>query len=95
MYRTLLRKALCLFFGGAMARSATEIQADLDAAYVSRRSTLQSQSYSLDSGQGKQAVTRADLSSINKTIKELEAELLECNESAAGFGVVSRIGFER
>jgi hypothetical protein len=65
-----------------MPRSATDIQADLDAAYTARRTAMQAQSYSLDTGQGKQLVTRADLSSINDTIRQLESEL----EDATGAG---------
>jgi hypothetical protein len=61
-------------------RTSTEIRADLDAALAARRTALSAQSYSLDTGQGKQQVQRADLGTINKTIRELEAEL----ESAVG-----------
>lgn len=65
-----------------MPRSVADIQADLDAAYASRRTALQAQSYSLDTGQGKQLVNRADLSSIQDTIRQLECEL----EDATGTG---------
>jgi len=56
-------------------RSVIEIQADLEAAYASRRIALSAQSYSLDTGQGKQQVQRANLDEINKTIRLLELEL--------------------
>lgn len=65
-----------------MARSIADIQADLDAAYASRRAALQAQNYSLDSGQGKQQVQRADLGKIDDTIRMLQSEL----EDADGIG---------
>jgi len=65
-------------------RSSTEIQADLDAAYTARRTALSAQSYSLDTGQGKQQVQRANLSEINKTIRELETELEDAVSSESG-----------
>jgi len=66
-----------------MARSATEIQLDLTAAYAARRASLSGgEEYSIDSGQGRQSVKRP-LASINATIRELEAELLEA-ESGGG-----------
>lgn len=71
-------------------RSSVEIQEDLDAAYISRRTALQAQSYSLNSGQGSQAVTRASLSQINETIKDLQAELEAAINSESGYnGIVS------
>jgi hypothetical protein len=56
-------------------RTVTDIQADLDAAIAARRTALSAQEYSLDTGQGRQSVKRANLSDINKTIRELELEL--------------------
>lgn len=71
-------------------RSSSEIQTDLDAAYEARRAALSAQSYSLDTGQGKQTVSRANLSDINKMIRDLELELESsiCEESGTG-GLVS------
>lgn len=65
-----------------MARTAAEIQTDLDAAYASRRSALLSQSLSLDTGQGRQQVTRANLTEINRTIQALETEMSEVVDGA-------------
>jgi hypothetical protein len=67
-----------------MPRPTADIQADLTAALESRRMALQAQGYSLDTGQGKQSVNRASLSEINKTIRELQAELDEAQNSDAG-----------
>jgi hypothetical protein len=63
-----------------MARSVTEIQADLTEAYAARRTAMSAQSYTFDDGQGKQTVQRANLTEINKTIRLLEAELEEASE---------------
>ncbi len=52
-------------------RDASEIQADLDAAYASRRSILTSQSYSV----GSRSLSRAQLSEVNSLITELNREL--------------------
>lgn len=60
-----------------MARSATDIQADLDAAYAARRAALTAQSYSMDTGQGRQQVTRVDLDKITAMIADLEGEMAE------------------
>jgi hypothetical protein len=65
-------------------RTSAEIQADLDAAYAARRTALFAQSYSLDTGQGRQQVQRANLSDINKLIRDLENELETAQSDAAG-----------
>ena len=65
-----------------MARTAAEIQTDLDAAYAARRAALLGQSYALDTGQGRQTVTRANLTEINRTIQALETELSEVVDGA-------------
>jgi hypothetical protein len=65
-----------------MARSAVAIQADLDAFYAARRTVALGASYSLDTGQGRQTVTRANLTEINHTIQILETELAEATDGA-------------
>ena len=67
-----------------MARTTSDIQADLTAAYESRRVALTAQSYSMNSGQGSQSVQRASLKEINETIKQLTQELDEANEQYGG-----------
>lgn len=64
-----------------MARSITDIQTDLTAAYAARRKALEAESYSQNSGQGSLSVSRS-LSSINKTIAILKDELEEAQEEA-------------
>ena len=65
-----------------MARSATDIQADLTLLYAARTAAAIGQSYTLDTGQGRQTVTRANLTEINRTIQSLEAELDEATNGA-------------
>ncbi len=60
-----------------MPRSAAQLQATLDAYYAAQTALAQAASYTLDTGQGRYTVTRADLPSINATIQTLEAELAE------------------
>lgn len=63
-----------------MARSSTEIQLDLTAAYAARRDAMTAQKYNFNSGQGSQGVERASLADINKTIRMLEQELEDSTE---------------
>jgi len=63
-----------------VANCAT-VQADLDAAYAARRAALLGQSYSLDTGQGRQTVTRPDLDKINFLISDLESDLASCSDT--------------
>jgi hypothetical protein len=65
-------------------RSSTEIQEDLTAALLARRTALQAQSYGMNDGQGSQNVSRANLSDINKTIRELQSELEEAEFCESG-----------
>jgi hypothetical protein len=70
-------------------RTAAAIQTDLDVAYAARRIAMNAQSMQLDTGQGRQTVTRADLPAINATIRELESELAEAG------GTITHIEFDR
>lgn len=65
-----------------MARTTAAVQADLDAFYAARRAVALGQAYQLDTGQGRQAVTRANLTEINRTIQALEVELSELVDGA-------------
>jgi hypothetical protein len=60
-----------------MARTSAEIQADLTLLYAARTAAATGQSYTLDTGQGRQSVTRANLTEINRAIQQLEADLEE------------------
>jgi hypothetical protein len=76
-------------------RNSAEIKVDLDAALTARRTALQAQSYSLDTGQGKQQVQRADLGAINKTIRELQTEYDEAVASESGDTGITAGSFQR
>jgi hypothetical protein len=56
---------------------------------------MTAQSYSVDSGQGRQQVQRADLQSINKTIQYLESELEGAQEFESGGNGITAGSFER
>lgn len=74
-----------------MARSITDIQADLTAAYAARRAALTDpEEFSLDTGQGRMSGKRS-LPNIEQTIRNLEAELA----SAESGGVSPSFVFER
>lgn len=64
-------------------RTITEIQVELEEVREARRVALKGQSYTLDTGQGRQTVTRADLRALNETIQLLEAELEAAQADAA------------
>jgi len=74
-------------------RTADEIRADLTAAYAARRAAMNG-SYTLDTGQGKQSVTRS-LKEINETISILESELDSCLDDASGGGAIISATFRR
>ena len=78
-----------------MPRTVEDIQTDLDEAYAARRVALKAQSYSSDSGQSKQSVSRASLSDINKTIRELQIELENASAIAGGAADLVGLDFER
>lgn len=76
-------------------RTSEEIKDELAFAIASRKAALQAQSYSLDTGQGKQSVQRADLDKISKTIKILQDELEEALNEENGVSGLSFGTFER
>jgi hypothetical protein len=76
-------------------RTSDEIREELALAISARKTALQAQSYSLDTGQGKQTVERADLDKISKTIKILQDELEEALDSENGVSGLSFGTFER
>jgi len=67
-------------------------QAQLDAANASYLSSLQNaeaMSYLIDTGEGKQAVTRRKPAEISKEIKEIETEINRLYNRLNGGGLVS------
>jgi bacterioferritin (cytochrome b1) len=59
-----------------MARSAADIQADLDVAYAARREAMKVAAYSHGSANGaSRSAQRQSLKDLNETIKDLESQL--------------------
>lgn len=77
------------------SRTSAEVRIDLTAAYAARTAALSGQSYSINSGQGSQSVTRANLTEINKTISLLQAELEEALARERGDSGIVSLGFRR
>lgn len=74
-------------------RTGDEIRADLVAAYAARRAAMNG-SYTLDTGQGKQSVTRS-LKEINEIVISLESELDAYLDDESGGGAVISATFRR
>lgn len=75
-----------------MARSVTDIQTDLTNARAGLAAAMSAQSYTLDTGQGKQTVTRASIKELRSLIKELEQELEDATEPGILAGNFDRQG---
>ena len=76
-------------------RSTTDIQTDLDAVRAARIKAITAQSYTLDSGQTRQGVVRANLTEINKTIRQLESELSRAEAADRGDSGIVALNFRR
>jgi hypothetical protein len=76
-------------------RSTIDVQADLDAAYASRRAALQAQSYTVGDGAIQRSATRATLQSINDTIAALQAELAAAQAAEGAAAAPRRILYVR
>lgn len=64
-----------------MARTSTEIQTDITAVRAGILAVVSgAQSYTLDTGQGKQTVTRASIKDLRFYLRELEQELEDSTE---------------
>ena len=77
------------------SRTSVQVQADLTIAYAARRAAMAGQSYNVNTGQGSQSVTRANLTELNKTISLLEAELEEVLAREGGDSGIVSLGFRR
>ena len=77
-------------------RSVAEIQADITNARAHRTAILTgAQEYQLDTGQTRQVVKRANLTELNRTIRELEAELGAAEAAARGDSGIVAMRFRR
>jgi hypothetical protein len=78
-----------------MARSSADIKIDLDDAVDARRKAMLGQEYSIDTGQGRQSVRRADLNQLNATVNMLQAEYdAALDDEQNGGGIIS-LSYER
>jgi len=77
-------------------RTVSAIQSDLTNARAHRTAILTgAASYSLDTGQTRQTVARANLTELNRTIRELEAELGAAEAAARGDSGIVSMRFRR
>jgi hypothetical protein len=67
-----------------MPRTAAQLQTTLNAYYAAQTALASAQSYTMDTGQGRLSLTRANLPDINRTIADLEAELAQAQDSGGG-----------
>jgi hypothetical protein len=58
-----------------MARTQSDIQADLDAWYAARRAAANGKSITISTSAGARTVSQYDLEDINAMISQLEREL--------------------
>lgn len=58
-----------------MARTATQVQTELDAWYAARLAAANGKSITISTSAGSRTVSQFDLSEINSTISRLEREL--------------------
>ncbi len=63
-----------------MPRSAAQLEATLAKYYAAQDALATAASYTIDTGQGRTTVTRANLPDITRTIADLEAELAELTD---------------
>jgi hypothetical protein len=73
-----------------MPRSAADIQATLNKFYAARDAIALGQSYTLDTGQGRLSMTRANLAELENSINNLEQQLEEIEA-----GTSPQINFHR
>ena len=76
-------------------RSITDIQADLDAVRAARIKAVTAQTYSLDTTQTRQSVTRANLTEISNLIRQLESELSRAEAADNGDSGLVNLTFRR
>lgn len=76
-------------------RTAAEVKIELDQARAARVTAMSAQNYSLDSGQGRQQVTRASLKDLNETIRTLESEYAIAADNEAGGSGLLTMRFRR
>ncbi len=76
-----------------MARTATQIQTELDVWYAARTAAANGKSITIATSAGSRTLSTQDLSDINDTISRLERELLGVNTGNAGLHNFSAANF--
>lgn len=79
----------------SLLRTSAEIKTEYLIWIEARKVVAGGQAYSLDTGQGKQTVTRADLTQINKTIGLLKQEYDEAIADESGESGIIAAQFRR
>lgn len=73
-----------------MARTATQIQTELDAWYAARLAAANGKSITISTSAGSRTVSQYDLTEINETISRLERGLAGANSGRSpNFAVAS------
>ncbi len=73
-----------------MARTATQIQTELDAWYAARLAAANGKSITISTSAGSRTVSQYDLTEINETISRLERALASANSGRSpNFAVAS------
>ena len=67
-----------------MARTATQIQAELDVWYAARTAAAAGKSITIATSAGSRTLSQHDLKDINSTISMLERELMAANNANQG-----------
>lgn len=67
-----------------MARTATQIQTELNVWYLARTAAAAGKSITISTSAGSRTLSTQDLSDINDTISRLERELLGANNASGG-----------
>jgi len=76
-------------------RSAAVIQTEIDETTSAISAALGAQSYSLDTGQGRQQVNRVNLTELRKHRELLFAELENVNDASIGYTGYDPVSLQR
>lgn len=78
-----------------MARTATQIQTELDIWYSARAAAANGKSITIATSAGSRTLSTQDLSEINDTISMLERQLLAANNANQGIHNFSVANFNQ
>ena len=78
-----------------MARTATEIQTELNIWYAARASAANGKSITIATSAGSRTLSTHDLDEINATISMLERQLMAANNANQGIHNFSVVNFNQ